>query len=1594
MKKWLPLLGLLLLGTVSHAQFVTLFEEDFDVLPPATISRTEDKLSGVIGPGGWTINTTLSVSSPNSMRAQRTVDQRKYLYTDTFSTANLTNVRLEFDQICKIRLEHDGFVEYSIDSGATWTPIPGGNYLGNSPSYPTSEAFNGVSYANPSGTPYWDPFANSTPTNNWWAHEIFDMTSLMIPPSGQGPYEGCIIRWQLNDGNANITSAYAGWYVDNIEVIGATCELQPPTINWLSGAGRPIGARYQSSQEIRLEANDPGSGIDSVLLYYSLNGAPFDTVTMAAANTNSCPVQSQYSHSITGLSVGDTVRWSLKVFDCACPNITIYPNAAAASPTETFWIDVAPPLKCGPTSANSFPYIISTFPFTESFENPNLWVPGSGSGATGNAHRGTWPLANPPTGRNWEVSTLPSQGGYGWCVGNGPTNTANTGPNGDATTGSGNYLFTEATPTFTPNVQTSAIRTPCIDLPVNTCAALEIAYHMYGSDLDVQLPGVLRIDVDTDTNQLTKVPAFELAHILVGQQQGANSGWKTAIVPLEKWAGQTINFRILGVRRSAGDRQDIAIDDFRIFEPDPVDMEMQSFVGPINGLCSYSNMEDIEIIMRSKGCISHDSIPVGFSVSLNGGTPVIHQDTVLDTLSLGEQIQRVFNPKADLSGYGTFEIYAWVNMPGDVNTENDTIGPLIIEHIQPVQNYPYVVTFDDPSTVYGNGTINNPGTIGNPDWDVLPPVAGANLAWIVGNQITEDFNTGPRRDFSKSGNYLYTDSRQVGQNVSRWELNKCLDLNGMTSPNLSFWYHMYGANIDFLKVQVQLDGSTAWTDIPGSSISTAAQKHSDENEAWKWKQIDLSPYLGGSGLIRLRFFARTTGTSNQNDIAIDNMMIWDEAGQSDVGVAYVTSPGFNVNLNAPTPPDMKVFVQNFGGSSVSNIPISVTITDACDPTQTNTVTYTHPGPIAAHAGVEVTLPTPPQYYLGTFRIEAHTGLAGDANSYNDTANWFGSGFHELSIPYANEDFDSCGFDTKGWFTQGGLEAWEHGTPQKGGTWNAAYSAPNSWNLSNTFDYQNQTEILRVPPMINFDTVVGAVLRFRHKYDFDGDDGGRLEFFLQGQWNQFGFSSTQVGSNWYGDAGVNAFGGQEAWAGTAPWTLSEFPLLVWNFNTNPLRLRYIVKTSSTSSGASGWSIDDFSVIVPPQNSVSPIFADTEEYLVVPNTPAGLYAKVQNTGEKELDQCLIRFRVNAGAWSAWDTAAPSTGSWYKGRVITHDFKDKTDPLPPGVHTIEVETSRPTTSFDGIEKNDNRPADDLYSFQVTVLDEVVPTADTSAYCNDFEDPNAVPMVALHSFNKQKDHDWEFGTPNDPNLNGTHSGTNAWATHLDTNYSPVTESSLHTPFFVLDPDSTYKFSFWHKMKSEQYHDGGGVQFSFNGGITWYSLGGVIPDGSWYNTTHVTSLDRLDGGWTGEFDWTYSRITFQVDTPGTVVFRFRFASDFTVDYAGWIIDDFCFNTTDEAPITGPISLEERNNVPILEAELFPNPANSYTDLHINAIESGDAQVRVTNLLGQTLFESTEKVSVGGNIMTINTESWSSGVYMITTELNGYRITKKFIVTH
>ncbi|MEZ4789769.1 MAG: M12 family metallo-peptidase [Flavobacteriales bacterium] len=140
---------------------------------------------------------------------------------------------------------------------------------------------------------------------------------------------------------------------------------------------------------------------------------------------------------------------------------------------------------------------------------------------------------------------------------------------------------------------------------------------------------------------------------------------------------------------------------------------------------------------------------------------------------------------------------------------------------------------------------------------------GDDMDWTWQTGSTPTASTGPTGDHTTgTGHYLYTESSSPNSPSKVADLyGPCIDLSGLTSAELRFWYHLYGATMGSLSVDVW--NGSAWS----NGVHTLS---GNLGNSWQQAVVDLSAFVGGE--IRIRFHG-TTGTSFTSDMAIDDIQI-------------------------------------------------------------------------------------------------------------------------------------------------------------------------------------------------------------------------------------------------------------------------------------------------------------------------------------------------------------------------------------------------------------------------------------------------------------------------------------------------------------------------------------------------------------------------------------------------------------------------------------------------------------------------------------------------------------------------------------------------
>jgi hypothetical protein len=172
--------------------------------------------------------------------------------------------------------------------------------------------------------------------------------------------------------------------------------------------------------------------------------------------------------------------------------------------------------------------IITQFPYTEDFDNFN-----EGAGALG----GFWEQEEDDDDLNWTVQS-------------GATPSGTTGPDEDHTSGSGKYIFTEASSDGHPNKRFDAL-TPVFDFNYIADPELTFWFHMRS---DTNRMGDLFLDVYADGS-------WDEGVLLLSGARDEN--WHDTTISLSAYDNKQIQLRFRGITDTSFD-SDMAIDDIKI----------------------------------------------------------------------------------------------------------------------------------------------------------------------------------------------------------------------------------------------------------------------------------------------------------------------------------------------------------------------------------------------------------------------------------------------------------------------------------------------------------------------------------------------------------------------------------------------------------------------------------------------------------------------------------------------------------------------------------------------------------------------------------------------------------------------------------------------------------------------------------------------------------------------------------------------------------------------------------------------------------------------------------------------------------------------
>ncbi len=291
-----------------------------------------------------------------------------------------------------------------------------------------------------------------------------------------------------------------------------------------------------------------------------------------------------------------------------------------------------------------------------------------------------------------------------------------------------------------------------------------------------------------------------------------------------------------------------------------------------------------------------------------------------------------------------------------------------------------------------------------------------------------------------------------------------------------------------------------------------------------------------------------------------------------------------------------------------------------------------------------------------------------------------------------------------------------------------------------------------------------------------------------------------------------------------------------------------------------------------------------------------ATFKNVGLASQSGVTVRFQVINSGNSVVFTDDESIVSIAPGASTQVTFA-----TVPGTLTTGVYTTRAIALLGG----DQDATNDTVSSNTQIIPTV--TVSSGGYSVDFESPtpeggftgwHTAPVGGGIS-------DWVLGTPAKTQLSHAHSGVNAWVTKLSGDHSDDQESYVGSPVLDLTAiPGNILVEFWHNFQLEDQWDGGVLQYSVDGGLTWLRADSTLGTGPNYNTALSTGWynEDTDSGttanvsapmwgvsstaYTNSDGWIRSTTILPIGGLSDVRLRWFVSFDANITFEGWAIDD------------------------------------------------------------------------------------------------------------
>ena len=371
-----------------------------------------------------------------------------------------------------------------------------------------------------------------------------------------------------------------------------------------------------------------------------------------------------------------------------------------------------------------------------------------------------------------------------------------------------------------------------------------------------------------------------------------NNGWDVYGRLGVSWSGNGSSTNRLSDWLDPNGSSPTYIESYPPFQTFTIDGGITSIDSPQNG--NLSNNETITITLRNFG--ENDISDFDISFQINGGDIVT--ETYSGTISSSQSVPYTSNTNFDLSAEGDYEIEVSILINNDENSDNDSLTESVtnIGGGDCPDEYSLPTVWRDNFECYDPYAIENIGNWTSYDLDGGTTWGANDLDFenesYVGSSIIFNYplavTTGG--DISVWNTYegnqgLYFFASGANNTTfpnNDWMISPEFTIDGVTSPQLSFWAKSVTDQYGLERFKVGIGNSTNYNDF--NIISSG--NYIEAPTSWTLYEFDLSDYEGQTIRIAINYVGNDSFALQMDSFLVEGTLGTDNFENSDIQHFY------------------------------------------------------------------------------------------------------------------------------------------------------------------------------------------------------------------------------------------------------------------------------------------------------------------------------------------------------------------------------------------------------------------------------------------------------------------------------------------------------------------------------------------------------------------------------------------------------------------------------------------------------------------------------------------------------------------------------------